>query len=177
MAGGLEGRQTTSKKPPYFPSQQEATRPQEDGFFPGSSTRHPISGFLCGWDPTFQARLFLSPDSRLTRCWLVPLRIGHHSRHNVRIFLKMSLSHSCSLVLTTMCQDSRLLNIMSGYVSRKKCSNLMEKKISHMKTFILELTQGALITVVTTVNTVMMMMMIREKNCSKGRHQRNPCYV
>lgn len=47
--------------------------------------------------------------------------------------------------------------------------------MSHMKTLVLELTRGALITVVSTVN--MVMMMIREKNCSKGRYQRNPCYV
>lgn len=39
-----------------------------------------VSSFLGGQGPTFQASLFLSPDSRLTLCWLAHLlRIGQPS--------------------------------------------------------------------------------------------------
>lgn len=84
--------------------------------------------FLHGWGSTFQALLSLSA---LTLDW--PGVCCYHSleldsRTDLRTLVKVPLSHSCPLVLTTIVLDSRLLQVMGGSRCRKKCSNLIGRK-------------------------------------------------
>lgn len=114
MAGGQEEEESAPQISKNLPclSQQETTEPQEKSSC--SASPRPIHFSLISW--TSQGHLVSSWEGPFSPGWgfspPIPdwsgvgwsplLRVGYHLWHNFRTFVKVSLSHSCPSILTTV---------------------------------------------------------------------------